>query len=87
MIDLTQRGETEELVLEVLEESKGFVNLDVIMKHVVDDAASRTHDALDKLVFAGIIVKDRTGLRWKLKTRPVVVAEVPGDPNFRRGGK
>lgn len=87
MIDLTQRGETEELVIELLEDSKGFVKLDVIMKHVVDDAVIRTHDALDKLVFAGIIVKDRAGMRWKLRTSPVVVAEVPGDPNFRRGGR
>jgi len=87
MIDLTQRGETEELVIELLEDSKGFVKLDVIMKHVVDDAVIRTHDALDKLVFAGIIVKDQTGKRWKLKTPPKVVAEVPGDPNFRRGGR
>jgi len=87
MIDLTQRGETEELVIELLEDSDDFVKLDVIMKHVVDDAVIRTHDALDKLVFAGIIVKDRTGRRWKLKTHPVVIAEVPGDPNFRGGGK
>jgi DNA-binding IclR family transcriptional regulator len=87
MIDLMQRGETEELVIELLEDSKGFVKLDTIMKHVVDAAASRTHDALDKLVFAGIIEKDRTGMRWKLKTRPIVVMEIPGDPNFRRGSE
>jgi len=87
MIDLTQRGETEELVIELLEDAEGFVKLDVIMKHVVDDAVIRTHDALDKLVFAGIIEKDQTGRRWKLKNRPVVVKEIPGDPNFRRGGK
>jgi len=67
MIDLTQREETEELVIELLEDAEGFVKLDVIMKHVVDDAVSRTHDALDKLVFAGIIEKDQTGLRWRLK--------------------
>jgi len=87
MINFTQREETEELVIEILEESDGFVKLDAILKHVVDDATIRTHNALEKLVFAGIIKKDRTSLRWKLKTSPKVVAEVGGNPNFRRGGK
>jgi len=86
MIDLMQRGETENLVIEVLEKSDDFVKIDTILNHVVDDAAVRTYDALDKLVFAGIVTKDRTSLRWKLKTSPKVVAEVGGDPNFRRGG-
>lgn len=67
MIDMTQRGETEELVLEALEDADGFVKLDVILKHVVDDAVIRTHNALDKLVFAGVIEKDQTGRQWRLK--------------------
>ena len=67
MIDLTQREDTEEIVLEALEDVEGFVKLDVIMKHVVDDAVIRAHNALDKLVFAGIIEKDLTGRQWRIK--------------------
>ncbi|MEA3338596.1 MAG: hypothetical protein U9R15_01390 [Chloroflexota bacterium] len=90
MIDLAQREDAEDLVLEALEDAEGFVKFDVIMNHVVADAVTRVHTALDKLVSAGTVEKDHVGRRWRLvpvKKFPVVVAEVPGDPNFRRGGR
>ncbi len=32
-------------------------------------------------------IKSNPDGTWQLRTSPVVVAEVPGDPNFRRGGR
>jgi len=53
-----------------------------VIKAVVDVAV---REAVGRLRMGGRIKLNPDGT-WKLRTRPIVVAEVPGNPNFRRGG-
>lgn len=84
MIDLVQPGETEVSVMYVLENAKGSVYFDGILQSVVSDATVRTHEVLEDLKSRGVVSCDARN-RWRLRNRPQVVAEVGGDPNFRRG--
>jgi len=54
---------------------------------VMDDVAEvAIREAVGRLRMDGKIRSNPDGT-WKLRTRPIVVAEVPGDPNFKRGGR
>jgi len=52
-----------------------------------DITATKVRETLWRLAEEGKVKPLKDGARWRLRTRPVVVAEVPGNPNFRRGGK
>jgi len=54
---------------------------------VLDDVAEvAVREAVGRLRRDGKIRSSPDGT-WKPRTHPVVVAEVPGDPNFMRGGR
>jgi len=67
MIDMTQRGETEELVREALDDSDDFIHFNAIMQLVIHDAAIRTREVLEKLKSTGVVECDSTGRKWRLK--------------------
>ncbi len=67
MIDLTQRGETEELVREALDDSDDFIHFNAIMRSVNRDASIRVYDVLEKLKSTGVVECDPTGRLWRLK--------------------
>jgi len=67
MIDMTQRGETEELVREALEDSDDFIHFHAIMQLAIRDAMTRTREVLEKLKSTGVIECDSTGRKWRLK--------------------
>jgi len=67
MIDLTQRGETEELVREALDDSDDFIHFNAIMRSVTRDEVTRVYDVLEKLKSAGVVECDSTGRNWRLK--------------------
>jgi len=78
--------ELEAHILDILP-SHGYLTLDAIIQSWLDIAAVKVRETLEHLKEEGRIRSDLGGTRWKLRTRPVVVAEVRGDPNFRRCGK
>jgi len=80
---------TDELTEFILDRltTDGYVTDDYIMGAWLDVAAIRVHERLEQLKQEGRITRSPDGVRWKLRTSPKVVAEVRGDPNFRRGGK
>jgi len=86
MTEEETRDELADHILDILP-SHGYLTLDAIIQSWLDIAAVKVRETLEHLREAGRIRSDPDGTRWKLRTRPVVVAEVPGDPNFRRGGK
>jgi len=85
MAEEETRDELADHILDILP-SHGYLTLDTIIQSWLDIAAVKVRETLAHLKDAGKIRSDPDGIRWKLRTRPVVVAEVPGDPNFRRGG-
>lgn len=79
------RDELEAHILNMLP-SHGYLTIDAIIQSWLDIAAVKVRETLAHLKDAGKIRSDPDGTRWKLRTHPVVVTEVKGDPNFRRGG-
>ncbi len=67
MIDLAQRGETEELVREALDDSDDFIHFNVIMQSVIHGTAIRAREVLKKLKSAEVVECDSTGRKWRLK--------------------
>ncbi len=86
MTEEKARDELADHILDILP-SRGYLTIDAIVQSWLDIAAVKVRETLAGLRAAGKIRSDPDGARWKLRTRPVVVAELRGDPNFRRGGK
>lgn len=82
-------GETEELaewILGELQHSESLTTDCIVQAWMIDVGKGWVRETLVKLRDKGMIKSDQDGAQWKLRTDPVTVAEVRGDPNFRRGG-
>ncbi len=70
--------------------SSGPLTHDYLMQGLIDVmdsvAVVAMRGAIVRLRMAGKIRSNPDGA-WKLRTRPDVVMETPGDPDFRSGGK
>lgn len=64
----------------------GYLTLEYTV-HWNDSTATKVRETLWRLKEEGRVKPLKDGTRWKLRNRPVIVMEMPGDPNFRRGGK
>lgn len=80
------RDELTDFILNMLP-TNGYITYDCIVQNWLDVAAVKVGVRLKELEAEGKIRSDPDGTRWKLRNRPVVVAGLRSDPNFKRGGK
>lgn len=84
------RAELAEWILDNLPSTGHLTTECVVEAWMIDVGEALVRETLERLENEGEVRSLKDGAQWRLapvRKRPVVVAEVPGDPNFRRGDR